>query len=341
MTETLPASWYTDEGVLRREAGTIFARNWCLFGPEAGLEAPGAWRAERINGWPVVVVRGRDGTLRGFHNVCRHRAAALFAEGEGRCDTIRCPYHGWAYATDGALQLAPNFGDDPGFDRADFALLPLRVATWLGLVFFCVDADVPGLTAWLGSIPALVGAYRPPTDMAYHGSFVVEGAANWKTYCDNTCEGYHLPHVHPRLTKAVVPEKVDIRNYDDGRCIGFHVDYRADGAGIRGATGLWFYRFPGFQATISDQAFKAERIEPMGVRGLRSTSWQWFRGVDQAAADDAFAWARSIVLEDLGICETVQRNLDAGFYRKGRLSPKQERHTAAFQDQVRQALAGA
>jgi hypothetical protein len=121
--------------------------------------------------------------------------------------------------------------------------------------------------------------------------------------------------------------------------VAFHVGYRADGAGIRGATGLWFYRFPGFQATISDAAFKAERIEPAGVRGLRSTSWQWFRGMDRTTADDAFAWARSIVLEDLGVCEAVQRNLDAGFYQGGVLSPRHERHTAAFQEQVRRALA--
>ncbi|MSP82289.1 MAG: aromatic ring-hydroxylating dioxygenase subunit alpha [Alphaproteobacteria bacterium] len=338
MPETLPADWYTDPAILEREQSRIFARNWSLFGPAAGLEAAGAWRAERINGWPIMVVRGRDGALRAFHNVCRHRASALMADGAGRCDIIRCPYHGWAYGTDGALQLAPNFGADPTFDRADFGLLPLRLDTWLGLVFVCPQPTVVDLPTWLGAIPGLCSAYRDPATMTYHGSFVVSGAANWKTYCDNTCEGYHLPHVHPRLAAAVVPDKIDIRSYDEGRCIAFHMEYRADGAGIRGRMGLWYYRFPGFQATISEQAFKAERIEPDGVGHLRSTSWQWFHGLDADQRADAFAWARSIVEEDLGICQAVQRNLRAGFYRAGRLSPRQERHTAMFQALVREAL---
>jgi choline monooxygenase len=338
MIATLPAALYTDPAVLAREQDRIFARNWTVVGPLAGLEQPGAWRAERINGWPIVLVRGRDGALRAFHNVCRHRAAALFAEGEGRCEAIRCPYHGWTYETDGSLRLATGFGDDPGFDPRDHGLLPLRLETWMGLAFVCPSAEAPDLTAWLGSIPGLCAPYRDPKAMGYHGSFVVSGAANWKTYCDNTCEGYHLPFVHPRLTRAVVPETIDIRPYDEGRCIAFHVAYRADGAGIRGATGLWFYRFPGFQATLSDQAFKAERIEPDGVGRLRSTSWQWFHGLDESRRADAFAWSRSIVEEDLAVCETVQRNLEAGFYRAGVLSPKQERHTAIFQSLVREAL---
>jgi choline monooxygenase len=338
MTATLPAELYTDPAVLRRELDRIFARNWSLAGPVAGLESEGAWRAERVNGWPILLVRGHDGGLRAFHNVCRHRAAALKGEGEGACEAIRCPYHGWTYETDGRLRLAPGFGADPGFDPADHGLLALRLETWMGLAFVCPADDAPGLTEWLGAIPGLCSAYGDPSTMAYHGRFVVAGAANWKTYCDNTCEGYHLPFVHPRLTRAIEPDRVDIRAYDGGRCIAFHVAYRADGSGLRGATGLWFYRFPGFQATLSDQAFKAERIEPDGVGALRSTSWQWFRGLDEARRDDAFAWAKAIVEEDLGICETVQRNLEAGFYRAGRLSPERERHTAMFQALVREAL---
>src|SRR6266404_3568087 len=74
---TLPAAWYVDPAIARRERQAIFARNWLLLGPEAGLESAGSWRAEEVYGWPVVVIRGGDGVLRGFHNACRHRGAAL------------------------------------------------------------------------------------------------------------------------------------------------------------------------------------------------------------------------------------------------------------------------
>ena len=83
MTETLPAEWYTDQAIHRRERVTIFACNWCLFGPAAELANPGDYRAAVINGWPVFVIRGHDGVLRGFHNVCRHRAAQILADGDG------------------------------------------------------------------------------------------------------------------------------------------------------------------------------------------------------------------------------------------------------------------
>ena len=338
MVETLAADWYVDEAIFRRERRAIFARNWCLFGPEAEFAEPGAFRAERINGWPVVVVRGKDRALRGFHNVCRHRAAAPFASGPGRCEVIRCPYHGWTYDSAGALVAAPNFGDDPGFDKAAYGLFPVRVEVWRGLVFFCIDAATPDLMTWLGAIPALCEPYPGPAEREYYGSFIVEGAANWKTYCDNTVEGYHLPFIHPRLFRAVVPDKVDLRAYDGGRCVAFQVTYRDDGAGLRGRDGLWFYRFPGFQATLSATALKAERIEPLGARGLKSASWQWFNGIPDEGRRDAFQWARTIVEEDVGICETVQQNLEAGVYRSGRLSPKQEGMVALFQALVRAAV---
>jgi choline monooxygenase len=206
-------------------------------------------------------------------------------------------------------------------------------------VFVCVDAAAPDLMAWLGVIPGLCAPFATDA-MDYHGSFAVEGRANWKTYCDNTVEGYHLPHVHPRLTSAVDPADIRIVPHDGGRTVAFHVTYRADGAELRGREGLWFYRFPGFQATLSASAFKAERIEPVGAGRLRSTSWQWFGAIDGAARADAFAWARAIVEEDLGVCETVQRTLEAGAFARAVLSEAEESNVALFQRLVHDALGG-
>ena len=338
MTWTLPASWYTDPAIAERERHNIFAANWALFGPEHEVAETNAYVARAINGWPMIVLRGQDGVLRAFHNVCRHRAAALFADGAGTSkERIVCPYHGWTYEQDGRLKLAPRFGENLDADEA--ALLPVRVETWRGCVFVCVDPAAPDLMTWLGSLPELCAGYPATETLDFHGHFVVEGRANWKTYCDNTVEGYHLPFVHERLSRVVDGGAIEIRDYDDHRLVCFHVTYRGGDTGLRGDGGLWFYRYPGFQAVLGPTGFKAERIEPAGPGALKSESWGWY-GPDLGGNEraDAFSWAEAIVREDMGICETVQRNLEAGAYDKGWLSPVMESHTAAFQQLVREAL---
>ena len=340
MTETLPAEWYTDPAIHRRERAAIFARNWCLFGPEAELANPGDYRAAVINGWPLFVIRGHDGVLRGFHNVCRHRAAAILADGAGACNMLRCPYHAWSYDLEGRLKAAPDFGDDPDFHKADFGLFALWVETWNGLVFFRIDHDGDDLMTWLGDIPALCKKFPGPADLAYHDSFTITGAANWKTYCDNTVEGYHLSMIHPSLARALVKDQVEIKPYDQGRTVAFHVKYEAQGTTLRGAEGLWFYRFPGFQAVLGDRGFKAERIEPVGPGRLRTDNWSWFGDLPEAERSAAFQWAQDIVHEDLGVCTTVQRNLEAGVYTTGVLSPAHESNTMRFQQLVREAVNG-
>ena len=91
--------------------------------------------------------------LRGFHNVCRHRAAALLEQGSGSCNALRCPYHGWSYAEDGSLVGLANFGDDPELDLSEYGLFPIRVEVWRGLIFVCLDDQALDLSSWLGRIP--------------------------------------------------------------------------------------------------------------------------------------------------------------------------------------------
>ena len=102
--ETLPAAFYRDPSLYEAERRRVFARSWQLIGHEAQLEETGAWLAVSIAGYPLVVVRGEEGNIRAFHNVCRHRAGPLAPEGQGRCEGVLvCRYHGWRYALDGRL----------------------------------------------------------------------------------------------------------------------------------------------------------------------------------------------------------------------------------------------
>ena len=293
---------------------------------------------DTVCGWQVLVVRGKDGVLRGFHNHCRHRGARLLEAGSGSCRVIKCPYHGWGYDTSGALIATPGFSEEAGIDRATLGLQPLHVTEWRSMIFICVDSDPQPFSDWVGSLDAMLDDLPGIDVMEFHGRFDVHGDANWKTYCDNTVEGYHLPAVHPRLATAVRGATVDISNHDEGRLVVFDVDYGGEGAGLRGDKGLWAYRYPGFQIAISNNAFKIERVEATGVGTTRSLNWGWYRNLDEDAIADSFAWSETVVREDLGICETVQQSMAAGVYRDGPLCPQQEGHVIALQANVRKDL---
>ena len=140
---TLPASMYRDPAVYDHERAAIFGREWLVFARADQLAQPGACLAGVIAGYPIVVVVGRDGALRGFHNVCRHRAGPLIDDGEGRASGFVCRYHGWSYDTAGRLLRARDFDTQSGttIDPAAFSLFPVGVELWRGLVFVNIDDD--------------------------------------------------------------------------------------------------------------------------------------------------------------------------------------------------------
>ena len=339
LTYSLDAESYTSNTSYALERERIFRCAWWLLGPVSDCAEPGQYLADSICGWPVFAIRSGDGQLNAFHNVCRHRGAGLLEEGTGSTRVIKCPYHSWGYDTSGRLIATPGFGQDPEFDKADFGLLNIRVREWRGMVFVCLSDDSPDFETWIGSLESLMAEFPGLEDMTFFGKFTVDGHANWKTYCDNTVEGYHLHAVHPRLATAVKSGAVEIKPYDNGELVAFHVDYGGEGAGLRGNKGLWAYKFPGFQIAISNNAFKIERVEATSINSTRSTNWGWYRNLSEEEIRDSFEWSETVVREDLGICESVQRNLDAGIYTRGPLSPEQETNVALFQSLVRKAVA--
>src|SRR5512144_2090027 len=151
---TIPAAWYTDVRIEALERRTVWSRTWQLVGRTAQVAEPGAFVTAEVAGEPVVVVRGTDGVLRGFFNVCRHHAAAVMTEPCGKVDRLRCPYHGWTYDLQGALRGVTEFEKVEAFDRAEMGLVPLSVATWEQFVFVHVDRDPEPLETHLGELIA-------------------------------------------------------------------------------------------------------------------------------------------------------------------------------------------
>ena len=341
-TESLAPDWYVDHAVYQKERERIFGPTWWLIGPLRRLANPGDYVSDRICGWPVFVIRSEDGELRAFLNVCRHRGASVLPEGVGTAKAIRCPYHGWLYDDRGQLLRAPKFGADLKQYCDKLSLQEIGLHIWNDLVFVKINPELGvDFNEWIGEVDSLSQSFAGPADLDYHGEFIVTGDLNWKTYCDNTVEGYHLNLVHPRLGRAIADGGVELYSVNDGRSVVFDVTHGSGGGGesLRGRKGMWIYHFPGLQLVLGQNTFKAERVDSMNTTTVISKNWAWYSGLSESEREESFQWAKQIVEEDFSICSQVTRNMQSGSYLPGPLSPVMESHVARFQQIVREALA--
>jgi Rieske 2Fe-2S family protein len=214
---TLPSAWYRDARIFKLEQERIFAREWLCVGREEELAAAGDYKLVNVVGESVLLLRNRDGALRAFYNVCRHRGAQLCriagasavpgmaVQGgviAGR--SIVCPYHQWSYDLDGRLIAAPHMADTPGFDKSSISLYPVAVDSWGGFIFLHLTPnEAKPLPAQLAEMAARTARY-PLSGLRIGHSIRYEVAANWKAICENYNECYHCGGVHPELC-AVVP----------------------------------------------------------------------------------------------------------------------------------------
>jgi choline monooxygenase len=333
-TITLPSAWYRDPAVHELERRHIFGNSWLFLAFADRLQFPGDYVAADLAGWNVLVVVDDDGALRGHHNVCRHRAGPLVGAGTGRVPSLVCRYHGWAYGLDGSLRSARDFGEELDCDA--IALEPVRVGTWRGLVFVNLDLarDAPPLLEALGTF---VDACEPFAIERF--VLVAESdhrlACNWKTYADNYLEGYHIPLVHPGLNKQIDTKRYRV-DVDDGHRWVSHSAPTRDGAV---SEGRWLWRWPNLALNLYPGGMCVERYDPLTHSDTRLRySYAFADPTATTANDEAVRLSSEVTLEDVDICEAVQRNLDSGIYVEGWLSPRHESGVAAFQRWVREAV---
>jgi len=319
---------YCGDEALRTDQTQILRRTWQFVGHETMLANAGDYLAEEIGGAPVVVVRNADGALAAFHNVCRHRAGALVADGQGQCgEAFVCRYHGWRYALDGRLRNATDFGAAPGFDPRQFGLFPVRVETWRGLVFVNLDLGAAPLAEALE--PLAGAAALPAFPLVERRSHVL--ACNWKTYVENYLEGYHLPMVHPEFDEDVVV--ADYRVEIEGQAI-FHSAPPRDASVY---AGTWAWLWPNLAINTYRHGYMVERMTATGPQETRLDYFYFFDPARVAELADMFTVSDRVTAQDKQVCEEVQRNLRTGIYRGGVLSPKHEQGVAWFQARVAEA----
>jgi phenylpropionate dioxygenase-like ring-hydroxylating dioxygenase large terminal subunit len=328
---TIPASWYVDEGVAALERQFVFGGTWQVVARADQLQQPGQFVTAQLAGEPLVVVRGPDGQLRAFYNVCRHHAAAVVTEESGVASIFRCPYHGWSYGLDGSLKGAPEFEGVCRFDRGQNGLATVQVAAWEQFVFVNLDASAPQLDGFLGGLVARVA----PLNLASLQFFerrVYSMGCNWKVFVDNYLDGgYHVPHLHRALNSVLEYKQYTIENEDryclqSSPMVTSELD-AATSATRQGERAWYFWQYPNFMINLYAGYMDTNLVLPDGVDRCKVIFDYYFDDVSEAAVErnrQSIAVGERVNDEDVGICESVQRGLHSKAYRAGRLSVRRE-----------------
>jgi choline monooxygenase len=342
---TLAARFYTDPSIVEIEKERIFRRTWQLVGTlsqscgevngmKRTIADPETFFTADVCGEPVVVVRDKQGTLRAFSNVCRHRAGPI-ASGSGCKNVLRCGYHGWTYTLDGRLVGTPDVDGVEFFDRSMMGMVPLRLETWEQFIFVNFDRQAEPLATYLGNILEQARGFQfAGLQFAERRDYVID--CNWKVYVDNYLEGYHIPIAHPGLMREIdySQYRTDTFRYHSQQFAPIRAmkaedaaeRFYAPGTGLQEA--LYFWIFPNLMLNLYPDNVSTNLIVPLS-HDKTLTIFEWFfhdvaSEHVQQRVKKAVAFSDEVQQEDIGLCESVQRGLRSATYDRGRYSVKRE-----------------
>ena len=342
-SETIPSAWYVDPRFHDLDRVAVFGENWQLAGREDQVAQVGQYLVATVADEPVIVVRGKDGILRAFYNVCRHRGGPL-ALCNGQANALRCQYHGWTYLLDGSLRGVPQMDRSELFDKKDFGLTPITVDVWEGLVFVHLGAR-PGTlgTLFTGILERIAPARLRGLHFARRVEYEV--ACNWKVYVDNYLEGYHVPFVHPELATLLDyasyrTEVFDRYSLQWSPMTGGGSPYDTAGGT---ANAFYYFVFPNVMLNILPGRVQTNMVRPLGHDRCQVVFDYFYPETGSSAAqrliESDVAYSDKVQEEDREICEQVQRGLGSRAYDRGRFSPEMELGVHHFQGLLKGAYA--
>ncbi len=343
---TLPAWMYTNNNFIDIENNILFESQWQLVAHISQLQQAGDQVVAQVGQIPIVVVRNDNNQLKAFHNVCRHRAGPVASE-NGNHKALRCKYHGWTYNLDGELRSAPEMQSTQGFDVCQHHLPEAQIDVWEGFVFVCATGKPPPLVDIFAGISKQILPIDLTTmEFSHRDEFLID--CNWKVYMDNYLEGYHLPYVHPGLSKLL-----DYRSYDTTLFQWY--SYQTSPLGTRNETAKeenfygegdahYYCVFPNLMLNILPGRLQTNVVLPENGK-TRVIFDYYYSEIDSQSTQNLInqdkQFSDEVQMEDVDICEKVQQGLNSGSYQSGRLCIKRETGVLHYQNLIRQALRNA
>ncbi|MES2018508.1 MAG: SRPBCC family protein [Pseudomonadota bacterium] len=334
----LHADFYNDAQWAEAEQRAVFSCSWQLAAHSGDLQHSGDHVVCDVAGKPILIVRAANGALNAFYNVCRHRAGPIATCNGKGAKSLQCAYHGWTYTLEGQLRAATEMQGAANFDVTEIRLPKVQVQEWQGLVFVALDEAAPAFADVFRDIDARIAPISLG-EMRFAKRDAYPIACNWKVYVDNFLEGYHLPFVHPGLSKVL-----DYRLYDTELHDWYslqHSPLRNSGDIYGDGHAFYYFIYPNIMLNITPGRLQTNRIIPVGIDRC-IVEFDYYYTDDpqvQARVDNEQAFSDEIQAEDISICEHVQRGLASGSYTAGRLNPKRESGVWHFQNLLRSAYA--
>lgn len=349
----LPARYYTAPDVFGRVKENLFFRSWQFACHSSRIPEPGDYLAFSILDQDLFVIRGRDGEIRCFYNVCQHRAHML-VEGIGRTRMVVCPYHAWSYGLDGALRNATRTKNLPGFDPSNICLTQVKHEIFCGFVFVNLDPEAPPIAEAFPGVEKAIRDHCPDIEeRVFAHEHDCREYCNWLVAIENYNECYHCKVVHPTFASGVIDAKsYNVLPFGETKCL--HHTARANTG-----TGAWydtsgshyesFFLWPAFGLQIYPSGLvNTYHWRPLSVDDTRVHRGWYSR--DGAVDDDlqkVIDLDRDTTFaEDLALVRSVQRGLGSKGYRAGRLvvNPDcgidSEHSIAVLHDWMREAIDG-
>ncbi len=340
-SSTLPANYYTDPELFRREIERFFFQSWFCAGRTAFIPHPGDYFLREIAGESIIVTRDSAGNPRAFYNVCRHRGTRMCTAAEGHFgNRIQCPYHGWTYALDGRLIGAPHM-DEPGFAREEYPLHEVKTAIWDGHLFLH-----SGGSSNAAKPLALPGRFRPwrMEELVLHKRITYDVKANWKLAVLNYNECLHCPILHPALNRLT--DYLGADNAPPGESyIGGSMGFR-DGAQTMSTDGkrrrdylpglsederrkvCYYTIYPNLMLSLHPDYMMVHTLWPKAVDRTEILCEWYFHPAEMAkphfTADDVIDFWDTTNREDWSIVELSQLGIQSRAYRPGPYSRREE-----------------
>ena len=340
---TMAGEYYTSPTVFSDEQHAIFARQWTCIGRASAIPNPGDYLLREVAGESLIVVRGRDGAVRAFFNVCRHRGTRL-CDGEGGhfAETIQCPYHAWTYGTDGRLLGAPHMHDVAGFSRDDYPLHAAAIAEASGFLFVNIAPAPQPFAEWFAPMIERLRRFDLASLEAGH-RVTYDVQANWKLVFQNYSECLHCPVIHPELS-ARLPYQSSANDLVDGPFLGGYMDISEpnesvtmSGRACAQPVGLsrgeddrrayYYSLMPNLLLSIHPDYVNYYLLTPVAVDRTRVESEWLFSAASRTAAgfnpDEAIAFWDIVNRQDWHIVERSQLGIGSRRYTPGPYSPRE------------------